>query len=67
MEMGVNIGGGMVLGIFVVQPLALGLYNIHISMQTSTELAIIFTAVSFIRGYIVRRIFNRITYASKNV
>jgi len=61
LEMVVNIGGGMLLGIFVVQPVALGLYNIEISTETSIGLALIFTAVSFIRGYVVRRIFNHFT------
>ena len=65
-ETSVNMIGGMLLGIFIVQPLALGLYGIEISLQTSTELAIIFTAVSFIRGYVVRRIFNKLTIKAYN-
>ena len=56
----------MLLGIFVVQPIALGLYDIHISVETSVGLAVIFTVVSFVRGYIVRRIFNHYTVKDYN-
>lgn len=61
LEMFVNVVGGMVLGIFVIQPLALGLYDVHLPLQTNFELALIFTIVSFIRGYLVRRIFNKLS------
>ena len=66
LEQVVNIGGGMLLGIFVVQPIALGIYDITISLETSIGLAVIFTTVSFIRGYMVRRIFNKITIKAYN-
>ena len=65
-EVTVNLIGGLLFSIFIVQPLVFWYYDIHLDLVTNTSIAIIFTAVSFIRSYIVRRIFNKITIKAYN-
>ena len=60
LEVTVNLIGGLIFSIFVVQPIVFWIYDIHLNLTTNTSIAIIFTAVSFVRSYIVRRIFNKI-------
>ena len=60
LEVIVNLIGGLILSILVVQPLVFWFYDIKLDMSTNVEIAVIFTVVSFIRSYIVRRIFNKI-------
>ena len=59
-EVMVNLLGGLLLSIYIVQPLIFGLYGIELELATNVSIAVWFTLVSFIRSYVVRRIFNRI-------
>ncbi len=43
----------------VIQLLVFPLYGIHITLSANLQLITIFTAVSIIRNYIVRRYFNK--------
>ena len=61
LEVLVNLLGGLGFSIFVVQPLVFSYYDINLDLTTNTSIAVIFTVVSFIRSYIVRRVFNKIT------
>ena len=54
-----NVFTGLVLSIFVVQPLVFPIFNIITSVTENIAIAIIFTLVSIIRGYVWRRIFNK--------
>ena len=60
LETGFNLAAGLLLSIFVIQPIVFAIYDIHLGVGDNTAIAIIFTVVSFVRGYIVRRMFNRI-------
>lgn len=42
----------------VIQPVVLGTYACTINYVASMEIALIFTFISFVRNYIVRRCFN---------
>lgn len=44
---------------WVVQLVVFPLYGIHIDHSTHLEIVLIFTVVSIIRSYFVRRLFNR--------
>lgn len=54
-----NVLSGLLLSIFIIQPIIFKLYDIHLEMSQNIQIAIIFTAVSIIRGYIWRRYFNK--------
>lgn len=41
-----------------IQPVVLGLFNLTINHAESAAIAAIFTLISLVRGYIVRRMFN---------
>ena len=56
-ESAVNTGLGFLLA-FVTQILIYPLFDIEVSFGDQTLLALIFTSVSLVRGYIVRRYFN---------
>jgi hypothetical protein len=60
-ETATNIAVGLVVS-FLAQMVILPLYDIHISMSENVQITIFFTAVSIVRGYALRRIFNRIRY-----
>ena len=49
---------GLFLSIFIVQPIVFGIYDIDFGFKDNTAIAVIFTAVSLIRSYFVRRVFN---------
>lgn len=54
----------LTIGYFVAVAMQLVLYpifNIQISLEQSFQVAALFTAVSLVRGYIIRRIFNSIS------
>ena len=46
------------LSILIVQPIVFDMYNISLSVVDNTNIAVIFTIVSVVRGYIMRRFFN---------
>ena len=57
-EQVVNILSGLLLAAFIVQPLVFSIFNITTNHFENITLAIIFTSVSIIRGYLWRRYFN---------
>jgi len=59
-EISFGLVSGLLLSIFIVQPIVFGIYGISFGVATNTSIAIIFTLVSFIRSYTTRRLFNRI-------
>lgn len=58
-ETATNIAVGLVVSLSV-QMVILPLYDIHISMSENVQITIFFTAVSIVRGYALRRIFNKV-------
>lgn len=55
-----NVTSGLFLSILIVQPIVFNLYNIELEMNQNIQIAIIFTLVSILRGYVWRRFFNKI-------
>lgn len=58
-EQVLNVFSGLILSIFVIQPIVFKFYNIELSMSENIGMAVIFTTVSIIRGYFWRRLYNR--------
>jgi len=58
MEIAINVGSGYFVGI-LVQLLIFPYFGIVVSLFDNALITLFFTIASFIRGYIVRRIFNR--------
>ena len=58
-EQSLNVLSGLLLSIFIIQPIVFGMYGIKFSMSENFQIATIFTIVSIIRGYIWRRYFNK--------
>lgn len=56
-ESAINTGLGFLLAL-VTQILIYPLFDIEVSLGDQTLLALIFTSVSLVRGYVVRRYFN---------
>ena len=56
-----NVLSGLLLSIFVVQPIIFPWFNIHTTVTENTIIAVIFTVVSILRGYLWRRYFNKRT------
>lgn len=56
-ESAINTGLGFLLAL-VTQILIYPLFDIEVSLGDQTLLALIFTTVSLVRGYVVRRYFN---------
>lgn len=59
----VNVISSFVIGV-ITQILVFPFYGLEISVMANISLTLIFSLTSFIRSYIVRRIFNRL--AEKN-
>lgn len=45
---------------FITQVLVFPLYDVHISMAQDFQIVVIFSVISVIRSYLLRRAFNRI-------
>ena len=60
LEAVVNVTTGLLLSIFIIQPIVFSIWDIHLTVGENTTIAIIFTIVSLVRGYAVRRWFNYI-------
>lgn len=60
----VNMASGLLLSIYVVQPIVFQQYGVTFSDGQNITIAVIFTVVSLVRGYITRRIFNWIAHVS---
>ena len=58
LEQVLNVGSGMVISYFVWVFVLMPIFDINVSMYESLEIVAVFTAISVIRGYIWRRIFN---------
>jgi hypothetical protein len=56
-----NTIGGILLAVYVAQPIVFSFYGIQMSTADNFGIAISFTAFSFARSYIVRRVFNKLT------
>ena len=56
-----NVGSGWLLSLLVWTFLIAPLYDVNTTLEENMGITIIFTIISIIRGYIWRRIFNRIT------
>ena len=57
LEIGVNV----LIGYFIamgIQTLVFPLYGITVSHSTNAQMTLIFTAVSMVRSYLIRRFFN---------
>lgn len=54
-----NVVSGLLLSIYVVQPIVFKIYKIELSSFQNIQIAIIFTIVSIIRGYFWRRYFDK--------
>lgn len=57
-ESAVNTAFGFIVSLFT-NILVLPLFDIHVDIQTDFYITIIFTVVSLIRSYVIRRFFNR--------
>lgn len=55
----VNVVSSFVIGV-ITQILVFPFYGLEISVMANISLTLIFSLTSFIRSYIVRRIFNRL-------
>ena len=53
----VTIGYGVAL---ISQMLVFPFFGIHITMESNLLIGAIFTAISIVRSYVVRRVFNRL-------
>jgi hypothetical protein len=60
-----NVVSGILLSVFVIQPWAFKFYNIHLTHTDNLTLALLFTIVSFVRSYIIRRSFNWLHHKSQ--
>jgi hypothetical protein len=58
-ENNLNVLSGLLLSIFIVQPIVFDHYNIVVQTTENIQIGIIFTIVSIVRGYIWRRFFNK--------
>ncbi len=58
----VNVLSGLILSVFIVQPVVFSLYDIRLPVQDNIGIAVIFTVVSILRGYIWRRWFHKRFY-----
>jgi hypothetical protein len=58
-EQTLNVTSGLVLSIVLIQPIVFKTYGIELSNSSNIQLALIFTSVSVIRGYVWRRWFNK--------
>ena len=54
-----NVGSGLLLSVYVVQPIVFRIYDINLKMSENVAIAVIFTLVSIIRGYIWRLYFHK--------
>ena len=59
-EITVNLVLGLILSTFIFNPLVLSLYDLEIETTESFSMALIFTAISWLRSYMIRRVFNGI-------
>jgi len=56
-EIGFNLIVGLITSIFIFQPIIFAAYGISLGVTGNTVMAVWFTAISFVRGYFMRRLF----------
>jgi hypothetical protein len=56
-----NVGTGYLLALFT-QQMIFPWFDIHVTVGETSVIAAIFTAISVVRGYLFRRLFNWIHY-----
>jgi uncharacterized membrane protein len=61
----VNVTSGLLLSVFVVQPIVFNWFDISLPMHQNVYIAVIFTVVSIARGYVWRRWFHKKFYEGK--
>jgi len=62
MEQALNVGSGFIISVLVWEFIIKNLiYGGVLSVDSSIMITIIFTVVSFIRGYLWRRFFNKLS------
>jgi len=59
-EIAINVGSGYFVGM-LVQVIIFPFFNLEVSLWDNAIITLWFTLASFIRGYILRRIFNKYT------
>jgi len=57
-----NVGSGLLLSIFIAQPIIFWLYDIEIGLFENIIIALYFTIISIFRGYIWRLYFHKWFY-----
>lgn len=58
-EQSLNVLSGLVISIFIVQPIVWNYYGVTLSTSQNISVAVIFTVISIIRGYFWRRLYNK--------
>jgi hypothetical protein len=59
-----NVCSGLLISIFIAQPIIFKIYDIHMAVTDNVVIAIYFTLISIFRGYIWRMIFHKKFYKS---
>ena len=58
-EVIVNVGSGYIISL-CIQIMLFPLFDVHMSIADNALMTLAFTVISLLRGYIVRRMFNKI-------
>jgi len=58
-EVIVNVGSGYIISL-CIQIMLFPLFDVHMSIADNALMTLVFTVISLLRGYIVRRMFNKI-------
>jgi len=61
LEQVLNVGSGFVLSSLVWQFVIIKWWDIHTSFSENLQITSVFTIVSIVRGYVWRRLFNKLT------
>lgn len=64
-ESAANVLTGLVSSVLVFQPVVFGIYDIQVPLHQNIQIALWFTAISIVRGYIWRRWFHKKFYVEK--
>ena len=65
MESLLNVGSGFFVSLLLWSFVIVPLYGIEVTVIQNLEITAIFTVISVIRGYIWRRVFNRLQIFTK--
>jgi len=57
-----NVGSGLLLSVFIAQPIIFYFYNINLNTSDNVIIAVYFTLISILRGYIWRIYFHKWFY-----